>query len=451
MSSSDTIAAIATAPGIGAIGIVRISGPLAPIIAGQILGHSPTARYAHLATFEDTDGHPIDQVLVLFFPGPRSFTGEDVLELHGHGGPVVLDQVLRRVLAHGARLARPGEFSERAFLNGRLDLTQAEAIADLIASATAAQARLAVRSLAGAFSRQVRDLAERLTQTRVHLEATLDFPDEEIDPDDERAIRSAIDQIAADTEALAASARHGELIRDGLQVVIAGPPNAGKSSLLNVLSAGDTAIVTPIAGTTRDLLRVDLQIDGLPLRLVDTAGLRPTDDPVEREGVRRAEAAIANADLLLWIEDDRGPYHPLPAIEPPPANCVRIRNKIDLTGRSPRLDRAPQPSQKPPETEIALSVRSGDGLELLRRHIKDSADYDTEAPGDFSARRRHLEALRITLSHLHAAAQSAATAATPDLIAEDLRQAQRALGEITGEISADDLLGRIFADFCIGK
>jgi tRNA modification GTPase len=451
VSSSDTIAAIATAPGIGAIGIVRISGPLAPLIAHQILGRAPAARQAHLATFEDTEGNPIDQGLVLFFPGPRSFTGEDILEIQGHGGPVVLDQVLRRVLARGARLARPGEFSERAFLNGRLDLTQAEAIADLIASATAAQARLAARSLTGAFSRRVQALSERLTHTRVHLEATLDFPDEEIDPDDERAIRAAIDEIRAETAALAASARQGELIRDGLHVVIAGPPNAGKSSLLNALSAGDTAIVTPIAGTTRDLLRVDLQIDGLPLRLVDTAGLRPTDDPVEREGVRRAEAAIANADLLLWIEDDRGPYHPLPAIDPPPAARVRIRNKIDLTGRSPGLDRPAQPKYDPSETEIALSVRSGEGLDLLRQHIKQGAGYDAEAPGDFSARRRHLEALRITLSHLDAAAQGAAAAATPDLIAEDLRQAQRALGEITGEVSPDDLLGRIFAGFCIGK
>jgi tRNA modification GTPase len=451
VTASDTIAAIATAPGIGAIGIIRISGPLAPTIAEQILGRIPKARQAYLSAFEDIDGNPIDRGLVLFFPGPRSFTGEDVLELQGHGGPIVLDQVLRGVLASGARLARPGEFSERAFLNGRLDLTQAEAIADLIASATATQARLAARSLTGAFSRRVHLLVERVTRARVHLEATLDFPDEEIDPDDERVIRAAIDDIAAETEALAASARHGELIRDGLHVVIAGPPNAGKSSLLNALSAGDAAIVTPIPGTTRDLLRVDLQIDGLPLRLVDTAGLRPTYDPVEREGVRRAEAAIATADLLLWIEDDQGPYHPLPAIEPTPATCIRIRNKIDLTGRSPGPASPPEPRSDRSENEIALSARFGQGLDLLRRQIKQSAGYDAEAPGDFSARRRHLEALQMALTHLGTAARNAAAAATPDLIAEDLRQAQSALGEITGEVSADDLLGRIFADFCIGK
>lgn len=451
MGARDTIAAISTAPGIGAIGIVRVSGPLAPTIAERTLGIAPAPRRPILAAFKDTNGQMIDQGLLIFFPAPGSFTGEDVLELQGHGGPIVLDQVLQGVLAQGARLARPGELSERAFLNGRLDLSQAEAIADLIASATAAQARLAARTLSGAFSRRVRALVEQLTQTRVHLEATLDFPDEEIDPDDHEAIRTAIDHINGETASLAASARQGELIRDGLQVVIAGPPNAGKSSLLNALSAADTAIVTPIAGTTRDLLRVDLQIDGLPLRLVDTAGLRRTDDPIEREGVRRAENAIAEADLMLWIEDDQGPHHPLPAIDPAPSTSIRIRNKIDLTGRPPGISEPITPERNPPRPEIALSAFTGEGLEVLRRHIKQSAGYDAEAPGEFSARRRHLDALRLALGHLRAAADNAAGLAGPDLIAEDLRQAQRDLAEITGEVTADDILGRIFADFCIGK
>jgi tRNA modification GTPase len=448
VSARETIAAVATPPGVGAVGIVRISGPLVPDIAAALLGRLPAPREALLAGFADADGETIDQGLALYFPAPRSFTGEHVLELQGHGGPVVLDRLLGRVLALGARAARPGEFSERAFLEGKLDLTRAEAIADLISSGTERQARLAARSLQGAFARRVDALLETLTRLRVFLEATLDFPDEDLDPNLGPRIASELAAVAADLHQLLATAQRGERLRDGLLVVIAGPPNAGKSSLLNALSESDRAIVTPIPGTTRDLLHADLQIDGLPLRVVDTAGLRLSADPVEQEGVRRAREQIGNADLVLWVVDDaKSDIATRPPEDlPPSVPLIRVRNKIDVTGRPPGTC---------PGTEgmvdIACSAMTGAGLAALRGALLRHAGLGADSGGEFSARRRHLDALRRTDQHLASAAGAQAEGLSPELIAEDLRLAQQTLGEITGAVSSDDLLGRIFSEFCIGK
>ncbi|MCG6941235.1 MAG: tRNA uridine-5-carboxymethylaminomethyl(34) synthesis GTPase MnmE [Thiohalocapsa sp.] len=448
MTGRDTIAAIATPPGVGAVGILRISGPRAADIAVSLLGRLPQPRRALLARFLDADGEAIDQGLALYFPAPHSFTGEDVLEFQGHGGPVVLDRLLARLLALGARAARPGEFTERAFLEGKLDLTRAEAIADLIASGTEQQARLAARSLQGAFARRVEALLEALTAVRVLLEATLDFPDEDLDPRLGADIEVALARLLADVDALLAIARRGERLRDGLLVVLAGAPNAGKSSLLNALLETDRAIVTPIPGTTRDLLHADVQIDGLPLRVVDTAGLRLSLDPIEQEGVRRAREQIDHADLVLWVIDDADPQA---GARPPPdlpaqVPVLGIRNKIDLTGRSPGecpgIDGT---------TEIACSATTGAGLDALRRALTQQAGLGADGGGEFSARRRHLDALRRTGAHLRAAAAAQGEGQLPELVAEDLRLAQRSLGEITGAVSSDELLGRIFNEFCIGK
>jgi tRNA modification GTPase len=448
VSTRDTIAAVATPPGIGAVGIVRISGPRVPDIAVALLGRLPAPRRAVLAEFADADGEPIDQGLALYFAAPHSFTGEHVLELQGHGGPVVLDRLLGRVLAVGARAARPGEFSERAFLEGKVDLTRAEAIADLISSGSERQARLAARSLRGAFARRVEALLETLTRLRVFLEATLDFPDEDLDPGLDSQVAADLAAVRMDLDQLLAAAQRGERLRDGLLVVLAGPPNAGKSSLLNALSESDRAIVTPIPGTTRDLLHADLQIDGLPLRVVDTAGLRLSPDPIEQEGVRRAREQIDRADLLLWIVDDAEPDSAAgpPADLPPAVPVIRVRNKIDLTGR---------PAASHPGAdgvaEVACSAVTGAGLPALRAALLRHAGLDADTGGEFSARRRHLDALRRTADHLVAAETGQAEGLSHELIAEDLRLAQQTLGEITGVVTPDDLLGRIFSEFCIGK
>lgn len=456
LASVETIAAIATAPGLGAVGIVRVSGPLARPIGAALLQRLPAPREARLRCFLGGDGETIDQGIALWFPAPGSFTGEDLLELQGHGGPRVLDLLLRRVLALGARLARPGEFSERAFLNGKLDLAQAEAIADLIQASTDAQVRLANRSLQGEFSRRVRALVEGLTRLRVRVEAAFDFPDEDLDtlgldPEDFQGLREA-------AAALLASAHQGELIRDGLLVVIAGAPNAGKSSLLNALAGNDAAIVTPIPGTTRDLLRADIQLDGLPVRLVDTAGLRPSSDPVEQEGIRRARAQIAQADRLLLVIDDHHTQGPRAAVEHLKAldldqglPVTILRNKIDLSGRPPAPARSVDG-----QTELSCSALTGVGLDALRDHLKAVAGYRGQEAGLFSARRRHLDALRQGIDLIERAAdawghQRPGSPALPELLAEDLRLAQLAFGQITGEVSSDDLLGRIFSEFCIGK
>jgi len=443
--ATETIAAISTAPGIGGIGVVRVSGPLASSISEAILRRQVQPRSATFSTFRNEDGSAIDQGIALFYPCPDSFTGEDVLELQGHGGPVVLTQVLRRCLALGCRMARPGEFSERAYLNGKMDLVQAESVADLIESVTELGARLAVRSLQGALSSRVRTLMEALTDIRVNFEALLDFPDEDIDVTDRQNSNEQILGLIDGIRDLLVHAEQGERIRDGFNVVIAGPPNAGKSSLLNVLSQSDAAIVTPIPGTTRDPLRVDIQVDGLPVRLTDTAGLRETDDEVEKEGVKRALDRIHAADLILWVYDctmdvNEKELQSLPQDRP----ITLIRNKIDLASRAKH-------SENRNYEEIQLSTRTSCGLDSLRRHLSDRAGVSGLGEGAFVARQRHLDALERTLDHLCSAAQAIQTGLGLELVACDLRAGQQAMGEITGEFSSDDLLGRIFSSFCIGK
>ncbi len=445
--SQDTIAAIATPPGRGGIGIVRVSGPRAVDIAQGIAGDTPQARQIALRGFHDGDGSLLDTGLVLFFAAPNSFTGEDVLELHGHGGTVVLDLLLQRVLALGARLARPGEFSERAFLNDKLDLAQAEAVADLIDSGTAQAARAAMRSLSGEFSAQVQGLVEALTSLRAYVEAAIDFPDEEVDFLTEGDVVGRLAEIRGRFERLAQAARQGSLLREGMTVVIAGQPNAGKSSLLNYLVGHEAAIVTDIPGTTRDLLREHVALDGMPLHLIDTAGLRESGDAVEQEGVRRAKAEMQRADrVLLLVDATRG----LSAEDerildslPLELAVTVVYNKIDLTGQAPtedELDGVPS---------LWLSAKTGEGMDLLREHLKAAAGFEEQA-GGFSARRRHLDALHRARQHLNASADQAAAGAG-ELLAEDLRLAQLALSEITGEFTSDDLLGKIFSSFCIGK
>jgi tRNA modification GTPase len=445
LSLNDTVAAVATPRGLGGVGIVRVSGPLVSAIAEAVLGEVPTPRYATFSCFHAADGSCIDQGIALLFARPHSFTGEDVLELQGHGGPVVMDALLQRCLQLGARHARPGEFSERAFLNGKLDLTQAEAIADLIESSTALAAKLAVRSLQGAFSQRIHSLVHGVVHLRTYLEATLDFPDDELDLRVEPIVLNDLDAILAEARLVLGEAYQGERIRDGFTVAIAGPPNAGKSSLLNALSLIDAAIVTPIPGTTRDLLRVDIQVDGLPVHLVDTAGLRATMDPVESEGVRRARDQIGRSDLVLWVYDatqgcEESALQDIPAGIP----VTLIRNKIDLLAADER-------AQAFGTDEIAISARTGEGLDRLNQHIKARAGVDSMIEGAFVARRRHLEALERGLSQLESARVALMASTGPEIVAVELASAQKSLGEITGEFTTDDLLERIFASFCIGK
>lgn len=446
MQETDTIAAIASAPGAAGIGVVRVSGPRVPAIAQALLGRAPQPRHAHLAAFHDSGGALIDRGLLLHFPAPHSYTGEHVLELQGHGSAVLLDLLLRRVCELGARLARPGEFTERAFLNGKLDLAQGEAVADLIAARSEAGARAALRSLDGVFSQRVHALLDALIALRVHVEAAIDFPEEEIDFLADPAIARQLEALRTQLAGLLGETRRGVRLTDGLKVAIVGRPNAGKSSLLNALAQSERAIVTPIAGTTRDVLRETVSLDGAVLELADTAGLRETHDEVEREGVRRARVELARADLVLLVTDaahagaDPGPLAELPADV---ARLV-IVNKIDLDAQPPRAEtRAGLP-------HLWLSALTGEGLELLRAELKTRAGLGS-GEGAFSARRRHVAALERVQGHLeHAAAALAATRAG-ELAAEDLRQAQHALGEITGSYSSDDLLGAIFGSFCIGK
>lgn len=444
--ATETIVAVATPPGFGGVGIVRVSGGLVARIALGILGRLPSARSACFGTFHDAEGGFIDQGIAIYFPAPASFTGEHVLELQGHGGPVVMDVLVHRCLDLGARLARPGEFSERAFLNGKLDLAQAEAVADLIESSTALAARLAGRSLQGVFSRQINELIERLIRMRTYIEATLDFPDEELALSADLGISVDLQAIIDQSRELIGTARVGQVIREGFAVVIVGPPNAGKSSLLNALSGEDAAIVTPIAGTTRDLLKLDIQVDGLPIRIVDTAGLRHSDDLVEREGVRRARAQLDQADLVLWVYDaSEGPDSLTRESLPRTIPVTRVRNKIDLIALSPDI------TEVETGPEIALSVATGRGLDLLRSHLKERAGVGALPEGAFVARRRHLEALHRALSNLESAKHTLEQRSGAELVADDLLQAQHAFGEITGRFTSEDLLGRIFSTFCIGK
>jgi tRNA modification GTPase len=444
--ATETIAALATPPGVGGVGIVRVSGARVRTIAEAILAKVPRSRQATFATFRDAHGDFIDQGIALYFAAPASFTGEDVLELQGHGGPVVMDLLLQRCLQLGARLARPGEFSERAFLNGKLDLAQAEAVADLIESSTVLAVRLAGRSLQGVFSRRIDGLIERLVRMRTYIEATLDFPDDELDLAADLGISEDLQAMIEQTREVMGSARQGQVIREGFAVVIAGPPNAGKSSLLNALSGQEAAIVTPIPGTTRDLLKLDIQVEGLPIRIVDTAGLRHSEDPIEREGVRRARAELDQADLVLWIHDAAAVADtPAPETLPQRVPVTRVRNKIDLRGLSPGIEELETGPQ------ISLSVKTGAGLDLLRAHLKDRAGLGGSTEGAFVARRRHLDALRLGLDHLESAQRALDQGFGAELVADDLLQAQHAFGEITGRFTSEDLLGRIFSTFCIGK
>ena len=449
---SDSIAAIATATGRGGVGIVRVSGPLAAPLTRAICGRELPPRHAHYGNFLAADGSVLDAGIALFFPGPNSFTGEDVLELQGHGGPVILDLLLRRTLEERARLARPGEFSERAFLNDKLDLAQAEAIADLIEASTEQAARNALRSLQGEFSRRVESLVEQLIRLRIYVEAAIDFPEEEIDFLADGRVQGLLEGVQAELPEVQREANRGALLRDGMTVVIAGRPNAGKSSLLNALAGREAAIVTDIAGTTRDVLREHIHLDGMPLHVVDTAGLRDTSDRVEQIGVQRALDAIAGADRVLLVVDASAPeardpqalWPELLSTRPPLDKLTVIRNKADLTGEPTGL-LATEP------VEISLSATDGAGIEALREHLKACMGFEQTTEGGFSARRRHLDALQRAASALDHGHRQLTLAGSGELLAEDLRQAQQVLGEITGAFSSDDLLGRIFSSFCIGK
>jgi tRNA modification GTPase len=452
LDTTDTIVAIATAHGRGGVGVVRISGDGVPAIAAAVCGRLPSARLATLCSFVDGDGEAIDSGLVLYFPAPHSYTGEHVLELQGHGGRVVLEALVTRVLQLGARRAEPGEFTQRAYLNDKLDLAQAEAVADLIDAGSLAAARAALRSLQGAFSSEVHALVDALIELRVWVEAAIDFPEEEIDFLADRALHERLAALRARFAAVLASARQGRLLRDGMTVVIAGRPNAGKSSLLNALAGHEAAIVTPLAGTTRDVLHEHIAIDGMPLHVIDTAGLRAatdeTTDVVELEGIRRARAALTQSDRVLFVIDAAADPQALAWHEerdslPSGVPVTLLVNKIDLN--------APAATVAGADHVIAVSACTGEGLPALREHLKACMGYDSAETGLVSARARHVEALQRTERHAERAFEQLTQSRAGELVAEELRLAQGALGEITGEFHSDDLLGRIFGSFCIGK
>jgi len=448
ISNKETIVAIATAPGRGGVGIVRVSGPASASIAEKILGKIPTVRKAEYLPFKDNNDEVIDTGIALYFKTPHSFTGEDVLELQAHGGPIVLDMILAQVLKYGARPARAGEFTEQAFLNDKMDLAQAEAVADLIEAESAEAAKAAVRSLQGEFSQNINELVESLIQLRLYVEASLDFPEEEIDFLSDGKVEAKLKSIEVNLAQVFKSARQGSLLREGMTLVIAGRPNAGKSSLLNQLAGRNSAIVTDIPGTTRDVLREHIQIDGLPLHVIDTAGLRQSDDPVEQEGVRRAWKEIHQADRILLLVDDTHRNEDHLEIEdqlPKHIGVTRIFNKIDSSGRSPQL------IETQTETDIALSAKTGSGMDILKNHLKQCMGYEQSNEGKFMARRRHIEALENADKHLQIARYNLVEVQAGELLAEELRLVQEKLNEITGEFTSDDLLGKIFSSFCIGK
>lgn len=449
-AKAETIAAIATPSGRGGVGIVRISGPAVCDIAQAVLGSAPKARVAELHRFYSASGDIIDSGIALFFPGPHSFTGEDVLELQGHGGPVVMDMLLSEVLSHGARLARPGEFSERAFLNDKIDLAQAEAIADLIDSASQQAARMASRSLQGVFSEKLHSLVDKLVHLRMYVESAIDFPEEEIDFLADGTVIAHLNEIQTDLNDILRTAAQGCLLQEGMTVVIAGQPNAGKSTLLNSLTGRESAIVTEIPGTTRDILREYIHIDGMPLHVVDTAGLRESEDIVELEGISRAWGEINQADrILLVIDDGKGITNDdeqiLDKLSQDNSKLTIVRNKIDISGASAAMKEGPM------GTELYLSARQGEGMDILLNHLKDCMGYQSAGEGGFIARRRHLDALQRVQKFVDKGQEQLQDQGAGELLAEDLRQAQQAVSEITGEFTNEDLLDKIFSSFCIGK
>lgn len=453
--SADTICAVATPSGRGGISIIRISGPHSRHIAERLIGFSPRPRHAHYGPFNNAAGAVIDSGITLFFPGPHSFTGEDVVELQAHGGPFVLDILLQELLGMGLRLARPGEFSERAFLNDKIDLAQAEAIADLIDSQSAEAARFAVRSLQGEFSSLVNGLVSSIIELRVYVEAAMDFPDEEVDFLSKGEVLARIGDLLDSLDGVLAQARQGSIMKEGLTVVIAGEPNAGKSSLLNVLAGQSRAIVTEIAGTTRDTLREHISIDGLPLHIIDTAGLHTSEDIVEQEGIRRAWQEIQKADLVLLVIDysvtheleNSKLWQEMKPLLDEGLSVFAVYNKIDLQGENPRS----AANHKNGVTEILVSALTRAGIDGLKSAIKNFAGLNTSVEGGFLARRRHLDALEKSRACLASAHEQIQTHKASELVAEDLRLAHQALEAITGAYSADDLLGEIFSSFCIGK
>jgi tRNA modification GTPase len=439
---ADTIVAAATPPGTGGVGIVRISGGAAEAIARAMLGSLPKPRYATHRTFRNAAGDELDSGIALYFPAPGSFTGEPVLELHGHGGPIVMAMLVEAAVELGARLAEPGEFTQRAFLNDKLDLAQAEAIADLIASGTEQAARAALHSLSGVFSAAVDALAEQLVRLRMHVEAAIDFPEEEIDFLGDEQLQARIGECAEAFAELRSQARVGRVLRDGYRVVIVGKPNAGKSSLLNRLSGEEAAIVTEVAGTTRDILREQININGLAVELVDTAGLREDPDRIEEEGIRRARKALTSADAVLWIQDAREALQAhIDEDVPEGAEVIVVRNKIDMTDDAPGLA----------DDTLYVSAKTGKGMGALQERLRRAAGYRDLGEGAFTARKRHVDALRRAADHFKTGRKALEEAKAGELLAEELRLAQEALGEITGAVSSDDLLGRIFSEFCIGK
>lgn len=446
MRATDSIAAIATAPGSGGIGVVRVSGPASVQIARGILGTCPPPRHAAYLAFKEADGSLIDRGIAIYYAAPHSYTGEDVLELQAHGGPALMQLLLARCIVLGARQAEPGEFTRRAYLNDKLDLAQAEAVADVISAATAEAARSAVRSLSGEFSQRIHALLNQLINLRMYVEACLDFPEEDIDFITQGSVSAKLADISEQLQSVFAGARQGNLLREGIQVVLVGQPNVGKSSLLNQLAGEELAIVTPIAGTTRDTIKSAIQINGVPLHIIDTAGLRETTDEIEQHGIARTWRALENASVALLLvdaahgitESEKSILGRLPSILP----RVWVHNKIDLGPESPKSE------ERDGDTHIHLSAKTGAGMDLLRNQLLKLAGWQPSGEGVFMARARHLLALEMVEKNL---AQSALLLAQPELLAEELRQAQESLNTITGEFTPDDLLGEIFSRFCIGK
>jgi tRNA modification GTPase len=446
MHKVETICALATAIGQSGIGVVRVSGPLSKTIANKLLQIELKPRHAYYGSFYDKDSNKIDKGISIYFPGPNSYTGEDVIEFQGHGGMSVLRKLLETATFFGARLAEPGEFTKRAFLNGKMDLVQAEAVQDLIQSSSEQSALSAVRSLTGEFSEKINHLLADLTSLRVFVEATIDFSDEEIDFLESHEVSAKLQTLKNLLLEILESANQGAILRDGLYVTIAGKPNAGKSSLLNALTKQPSAIVTDIAGTTRDVLKETIHIDGMPLHIIDTAGLHNSNNIIEQEGIRRAHTEINNADVVLLVYDAKDKLADLSILPEAVKNkpIIYIRNKIDLLKAKAKINEVEN------QTEVSLSAKNGDGIDLLRQALSEVAGYNPDGEGVFLARKRHILAIDLTLNYINSAIEQLEVGAS-ELVAEDLRQAGMSLGTITGEFSSDDLLGEIFSSFCIGK